>query len=121
LGGRRRRIRTTATMTATTPMATTPGSRKLLGAGTGRGVSVGGGELPGGGEVAGGEVAGGEVAGGDVPGGDVPGGDVPGGDVPGAMAKPEPVTVTDVPGCPIEGDSVITGLPTASFTVTASL
>jgi hypothetical protein len=94
LGGRRRRSRTTATKTATTPMATTPGSRKLLGAGTGRGVSVGGGELAGGGEVAGGEVT-------------------------GARAKPEQVTVTDVPGCPSEGASVISGLPTASFTVIA--
>lgn len=85
-------------------MAATAGSRKLLGAVTGRGVSVGGGELTGGGEVAGGDVA---------------GGDVTGGDVTGAMAKPEPVTVTDEPGCPTEGASVITGLPAASFAVTA--
>jgi hypothetical protein len=84
-------------------MAATPGSRKLLGAGTGRGVSVGGGE----------------VTGGDVTGGDVTGGDVTGGEVAGAMAKPEPVTVTDEPGCPTEGASVITGLPAASSTVTA--
>jgi hypothetical protein len=96
--------KTTATKTATTPMAATPGSRKLLGAGTGRGVSMGGGELVGGGEVAGGDVAGGDVAGGDVA---------------GAMAKPEPVTVTDEPGCPSEGARVITGLPAASSTVTA--
>ena len=80
-------------------MAATPGSRKLLGAGTGLGVSVGGGELAGGGEVAGGDVAGGDVA--------------------GAMAKPEPVTVTDEPGCPTEGARAITGLPAASSTVTA--
>jgi hypothetical protein len=90
-------------------MAATPGSRKLLGAGTGRGVSVGGGELAGGGEV----------TGGDVTGGDVTGGDVTGGEVTGAMAKPEPVTVTDEPGCPTEGARVITGLPAASSTVTA--
>jgi hypothetical protein len=92
-------------------MAATPGSKKLLGADTGRGVSVGGGEL----------TWGGVVAGGDVAGGDVAGGDVAGGDVAGAMAKPEPVTVTDVPGCPSEGASVITGLLAASFTVTAGL
>jgi hypothetical protein len=79
-------------------MATTPGSKNLLGAGAGRGVSVGSGELVGGGEVAGGDVAGGDVA--------------------GAVAKPEPVTVTDVPGCPSEGAGVIAGLPAASFTVT---
>jgi hypothetical protein len=95
---------------ATTPMAATPGSRKLLGAGTGRGVSVGGRELAGGGDVAGGDVAGGDVAGGDVAGEDVA----------GAMAKPEPVTVTDEPGCPSEGARVITGLPAASSTATAS-
>jgi hypothetical protein len=64
-------------------------------------------------------VTGGDVTGGDVTGGDVTGGDVTGGDVTGAMAKPEPVTVTDEPGCPTEGARVITGLPTASSTVTA--
>jgi hypothetical protein len=95
-------------------MAATPGSRKLLGAGTGRGVSVGGGELAGGGEV-----TGGDVTGGDVTGGDVTDGEVTGGEVTGAMAKPEPVTVTDEPGCATEGVSVITGLPAASSTVTA--
>jgi hypothetical protein len=74
---------------------------------------VGGGELAGGGEVAGRDVTGGEVTGGEVTGGDVAGGDVA-----GATAKPEPVTVTEVPGCAVEGVSVITGLAAASFAVT---
>ena len=97
LGGRRRMSRTTVTKTATAPMATTPSSRKLLGAGSGCGVVVG-------------------CA---VVGGAVVGGAVVGGAVVGAMAKPTPVTVTDVPGCPCEGANVITGLPTVSFTVIA--
>ena len=97
MGGRRRMSRTTATKTTTTPMATTPSSRKLLGAGSGCGVVVG-------------------CA---VVGGAVVGGAVVGGAVVGAMAKPTPVTVTDVPGFACEGANVITGLPTVSFMVTA--
>jgi hypothetical protein len=79
-------------------MATMPGNRKLLGAGTGSGVPVGGGE------VAAGVVAAGVVAAGVVA---------------DATAKPAPVTVTVVPVCPLEGDNVITGLPTVSSTVIA--
>jgi hypothetical protein len=88
-------------------MATMTGNRKLR-AGTGRGVSVGGGE-----------VTGGEVTGGEVTGGDVTGGEVAGGEVAGATTKPVPVTVTDVPGGPCEGASVITGLPAVGSTIRA--
>jgi hypothetical protein len=89
-------------------MATKEARRKFLGTGTGRGVSVGGGELAGGGEVVAGEVVAGEVVAGEVVG-----------EVVAARAKPEPVTFTDAPCCPDDGDSVITGLPTASSTVLA--
>jgi hypothetical protein len=89
-------------------MATTTGSRKLLGADSGCGVVVGSG-LVGVGEVGGG-VLGGGVLGGGVLGGGVLG---------GAMAKPEPATFTNVPGCPSWGSSVTSGLPAASRTVTA--
>jgi hypothetical protein len=95
--------RTTDTKAVTTPMATTTGSRKLLGADSGCGVVVGSG-LVGVGEVGGG-VLGGGVLGGGVLG--------------GAMAKPEPATFTNVPGCPSWGSSVTSGLPAASRTVTA--
>jgi hypothetical protein len=61
----------------------------------------------------------GELAGGDEAGGDEAGGDEAGGDEADSMAKPEPVTVTDEPGCPSEGARVITGLLAASFAVTA--
>jgi len=95
--------RTTVIKTASTPMATATGSRKLPGAGSGCGVVVGSG-LVGVGEVGVGEVGVGEVGGGVVG---------------GAMAKPDPVTFTDVPGRPSWGSSVTSGLPAASRTVTA--
>ena len=75
-----------------------------------------------GGKVVGGKVVGGKVVGGKVVGGEVVGGEevgVVGGEEVGAMAKPAPVTVTDVPGFACEGANVITGLPTVSFMVTA--